>query len=63
MKKTLFLNRRLYEFDIFHQNIYLHNKLNSTKPAINTNIYNYTVNSEKHWPRSLTKKKRILIII
>ena len=61
MKKPLFINRTLHEFDIFQQNIYLHNKLNSTRPSINTN--NYTFNSERNWPRGLSKKKRIFIII
>ena len=57
MKKPLFINRTLYEFDIFQQNVYLHNKLNSTRPAINTN--NYTFNSGRDWPRDLSKKKCI----
>jgi hypothetical protein len=59
MKKPLFLNRTLHELDIFRQNIYLHNKLNSTRAGINKN--NYTFNSERDWSRGLSKKKRIFI--
>ena len=61
MKKPLFLNRRLYEIDKFNQNVYLYNKLNSVKPAINTNIYYF--NSQKELVRGSPKIKRIFIII
>ncbi len=57
MKRPLYINRTLHEFDIFQQNIYLHNKLNSTRSRINTN--NYTFNSERDWSSGLSKKKRI----
>ena len=57
MKRPLYINRTLHEFDIFQQNIYLHNKLNSIRSRINTN--NYTFNSERDWSSGLSKKKRI----
>jgi hypothetical protein len=61
MKRPLFLNRRLFEMDKFHQNVYLYNKLNSAKPAINTNICYF--NSQKDLLRGSPKIKRIFIII
>ena len=61
MKRPLFLNRRLYEMDKFQQNLYLYNKINSAKPAINTNIYNFK--SQKDIFRGSPKIKRIFIII
>ena len=61
MKRPLFLNRRLFEMDRFQQNVYLYNKLNSAKPAINTNICYF--NSQKDLLRGSSKIKRIFIII
>ena len=40
MKKTLCLNKKLYKINIFEQNKYLGNKLNSMKPTIKTNFQN-----------------------
>lgn len=34
MKRQLFLNRRLYELDLFEQNKYLGERINTIKPAI-----------------------------
>jgi hypothetical protein len=48
MIRPLFLNRRLYEMDRIGQNTYLYKRLNSAKPAINTNIYNGSY--EKDFP-------------
>lgn len=39
MKRQLCLNRKLYEMDLLDQNKYLGNKINSIKPAINSNIH------------------------
>jgi hypothetical protein len=38
MKRQLCLNRKLYEMDLVDQNKYLGNKIDSIKPAINSNI-------------------------
>lgn len=38
MKRQLCLNRKLYEMDLLDQNKYLGNKIDSIKPAINSNI-------------------------
>ena len=40
MKKPLCLNKKLYKINIFEQNKYLGNKLNSIKPVIKTNFQN-----------------------
>ena len=39
MKRQLCLNRKLYQMDLLDQNKYLGNKINSIKPAINSNIH------------------------
>ena len=55
MKRPLYINRTLHDLDIFQQNIYIHNKLNSITPTINRN--NYTFNSNRDWSKGLSKKK------
>lgn len=40
MKRQLCLNRKLHKIDLSEQNVYLMNKINTMKPAINTNISN-----------------------
>ena len=59
MKRPIFLNKRLFELDKLKQNLYLYDKINMAKPAINTNINNY--NSEKDLLRGSPKIKRIFI--
>ena len=41
MKRQFCLNRKLHKIDLNEQNVYLMNKINTMKPAINTNIPNY----------------------
>jgi hypothetical protein len=55
MKRPLYINRTLHDLDLFQQNIYIHNKLNSITPTINRN--NYTFNSNRDWSKGLSKKK------
>lgn len=60
MKRQLCLNRKLQEFDLFEQNKYLGNKINSMKPSVKS------FSPEKHNKNILIKtesKKQSTYII
>ena len=61
MKRQLCLNRKLYELELFEQNKYLGDKINSIKSIINTNITN---SSLRNYPSPyLSKRKSIQLLI
>ena len=61
MKRQLCLNRKLYELELFEQNKYLGDKINSLKSIINTNINN---SSLRNYPSPyLSKRQSIQLLI
>jgi hypothetical protein len=53
MKRQLYLNRRLYELDLFEQNKYLGERINTIKPAI------YNKSSSLDYKNYFTNKNMI----